>query len=459
MWGWALLWFVVVMTGGRCHRQKKMMGRGADRGCGTEEKQCPISRASAKTSAEQPGNPEKDVPLGIDLYAQARKALSDRCPFETEEALANSVSTLPSGLAWLLSKHSDSRKRHKKSHSDTKSSSRQSRGASIWLETEGYFRELALEDIETLVEVTSSVSLATQKNFLIPYLGNNVEANGASSELQNGKNSNGNAIFAKEEDKKEDNQLMEIDSEGTEVLPPLEKSCSQSAPSCGLEWLLGMKNKVLLTSERPNKKRKLLGGDAGLEKLIIARPCEGNSSLCHICCTGDMGERSTQLIVCSSCNVTVHKKCYGVQENIDGESWLCTWCQHKNDASAGEPVKPCVLCPKQGGALKPLHKNEDEGCMRFSHLFCSQWMPEVYVEDTRKMEPIINIDGIKETRKKLVCNVCKVKYGACVRCSNGMFIFFQKLVCMVLHLSSLNLWQNLSIKKICCRTWLFFQII
>ena len=69
MWGWALLWFFVVMTGGRCHRQKKMMGKGADRGCGTEEKQCPISRVSAKTSAEQSGNPEKGVPLGIDLYA------------------------------------------------------------------------------------------------------------------------------------------------------------------------------------------------------------------------------------------------------------------------------------------------------------------------------------------------------------------------------------------------------
>ena len=103
MWGWALLWFDVVMTGGRCHQQKKMIGRGADRGYGREEKQCPISWASAKTSAEQPGNPEKGMPLGIDLYAQARKALFDRCLFETEEALANSVSTLPSGLAWLLS--------------------------------------------------------------------------------------------------------------------------------------------------------------------------------------------------------------------------------------------------------------------------------------------------------------------------------------------------------------------
>lgn len=416
------MWFVVVMTGGRCHRQKKMMGRGAERGCGTEEKPCPISRAPAKISAKQPGNPGKEVSLGVDLYAQARKALSDRCPFETEEALANTVSTLPSGLACLLSKHSDSRKRHKKSHSDTKSSSRPSRGANIWLETEGYFRELAFPDIETLVEVSSSVSLATEKNFLIPYIGNPIEANGVSSELQNGENANGNGIVVKEEDKKEGNQLMEIDSVETEVLPPEEKACSQSPLSSGLEWLLGLKNKVLLTSERPNKKRKLLGSDAGLEKLIIARPCEGNSSLCHFCCTGDMGEQSNRLIVCRCCNVAVHQKCYGVQEDIDEESWLCTWCWHKNDkndASNGESVKPCVLCPKQGGALKPLHKSEDEESMEFSHLFCSQWMPEVYVEDTRKMEPIMNIDGIKETRKKLVCNVCKVKYGACVRCSNG----------------------------------------
>lgn len=423
------MWFVVVMTGGRCHRQKKMMGRGAERGCGTEEKPCPISRAPAKISAKQPGNPGKEVSLGVDLYAQARKALSDRCPFETEEALANTVSTLPSGLACLLSKHSDSRKRHKKSHSDTKSSSRQSRGANIWLETEGYFRELAFPDIETLVEVSSSVSLATEKNFLIPYIGNPIEANGVSSELQNGENANGNGIVVKEEDKKEGNQLMEIDSVETEVLPPEEKACSQSPLSSGLEWLLGLKNKVLLTSERPNKKRKLLGSDAGLEKLIIARPCEGNSSLCHFCCTGDMGEQSNRLIVCRCCNVAVHQKCYGVQEDIDEESWLCTWCWHKNDkndASNGESVKPCVLCPKQGGALKPLHKSEDEESMEFSHLFCSQWMPEVYVEDTRKMEPIMNIDGIKETRKKLVCNVCKVKYGACVRCSNGMFSYLSQ---------------------------------
>lgn len=416
------------MTGGRCQRQKKMMGRGADIGCGTEEKPCPISRASAKISAKHPGNPEK-VSFGVDLYAQARKALSDRCPFETEEALANVVSTLPSGLACLLSRHSDSRKRHKKSHSDSKSSSRQTRGASIWLETEGYFRDLALPDIETLVEVSSSASLATHKNFLIPYIGNHVEANEGSSERQNGENETGNGIVNKEEDKKDDRQFMEIDSEGTEVLLPQETARQLPPLSSGLEWLLGVKDKLILTSERPNKKRKLLGVDAGLEKLIIAQPCEGNSSLCHFCCTGDIGGQSNRLIICSRCNVTVHKKCYGVQYDINEESWLCTWCQHKNEASDSELVKPCVLCPKQGGALKPLWKSVDEKSTRFSHLFCSQWMPEVYVENTRKMEPIMNIDEIKETRKKLVCNVCKVKHGACVRCSNGMLSFYGKLGC------------------------------
>nr|KJB16262.1 hypothetical protein B456_002G220300 [Gossypium raimondii] len=46
-------------------------------------------------------------------------------------------------------------------------------------------------------------------------------------------------------------------------------------------------------------------------------------------------------------------------------------------------------------------------------------MPEVYIEDLTKMEPIINAGGINDTRKKLVCNVCKVKNGACVRCSHG----------------------------------------
>nr|KYP70024.1 NuA3 HAT complex component NTO1 [Cajanus cajan] len=57
----------------------------------------------------------------------------------------------------------------------------------------------------------------------------------------------------------------------------------------------------------------------------------------------------------------------------------------------------------------------------FVHLFCSLWMPEVYIDDLKNMEPVMNVGRIKETRKKLVCSVCKMKCGACVRCSHGMF--------------------------------------
>ncbi|KAL0314247.1 UNVERIFIED_CONTAM: hypothetical protein Sangu_2269100 [Sesamum angustifolium] len=31
------------------------------------------------------------------------------------------------------------------------------------------------------------------------------------------------------------------------------------------------------------------------------------------------------------------------------------------------------------------------------HLFCCQWMPEVYLENTRTMEPIMNMDELKDT--------------------------------------------------------------
>ncbi|TKY74324.1 Jade-1 protein [Spatholobus suberectus] len=83
-------------------------------------------------------------------------------------------------------------------------------------------------------------------------------------------------------------------------------------------------------------------------------------------------------------------------------------------------MNPCVLCPKKGGALKPVNSSmEGAGSVPFVHLFCSLWMPEVYVDDLKKMEPVMNVGEIKETRKKLVCSVCKVKCGSCVRCSHG----------------------------------------
>ncbi|XP_015885585.3 uncharacterized protein LOC107420993 isoform X1 [Ziziphus jujuba] len=463
---WAWFWLVTVMTGGRCHRRKKMMGRGADGGCGTEERPCPVHKVPAKIpTTNQKEVVEKPASVDIDFYSQAKKALCERSPFDVaEEASASTVPTLPNGLASFLSRQSDSRKRHKKSHSSAdkkKSSSRaseKSRVSNIWVDTEVYFRDLTLPDIDALSEVSSFSNSTTRKCFLIPCLGNVPRANagGGSGENVNGAYANGVVVkdenvnggntneglviknenvdggdgienvngnengVVKEEVKPEGVQSMEIDGVEDDSLPQKEKDSYVSDLPTGLEWLLGCRNKISLTSERPSKKRKLLGVDAGLEKVLVACSCSGNSSLCHFCSAGDTGKELNRLIVCSSCQVAVHQKCYGVQEPLDS-SWLCTWCKQKTDKTdTRESVKPCVLCPKQGGALKPVFKNvESDDPVEFAHLFCCQWMPEVYIMDLMKMEPIMNVEGIKETRRKLVCNICKVKCGACVRCSHG----------------------------------------
>eukprot|EP00257_Ricinus_communis_P013951 XP_015571517.1 uncharacterized protein LOC8274307 isoform X1 [Ricinus communis] len=469
------------MTGGRCPRRKKMMGRCPDGGCGTDERTC---RLNSRALAKQPEIPlttikkKKQAPFDVDFFSQARKALSERSPFDVPEdgsgsGTGSGISTLPSGLAGLLRQSdSSSRKRHKKSHfsadknKSSRASDRSSKGRSIWAETEEYFRDLALHDIDALFKLSSSLSsLGTANCFLIPYFQNEknesdveTESLDTSANCENGNasgsahedkfmftnvtvtcgsgNEHGNEVVAKGEVKQEEEQYMEIDSfraqdngaEYADRLPQNEADCKtqeegiicpNSKFSTGLEWVLGCRSRAILTSERPSKKRKLLGIDAGLEKVFVGSPCEGDSSLCDFCCKGEISNESSRLIVCSSCKVAVHLDCYGVQEDVS-ESWLCSWCKHKiNGNDSASEKQPCVLCPKQGGALKPIGGESSGSILEFAHLFCSLWTPEVYVEDLTKMEKIMDVHEIKETRRKLVCNVCKVKCGVCVRCSHG----------------------------------------
>ncbi|KMT20024.1 hypothetical protein BVRB_1g000440 [Beta vulgaris subsp. vulgaris] len=439
-----------------------MMGRGADGGCGTEEKPCPVTKITpaAKTPApaptKSPENVESEI-LGVDLYSQAVKALSERSPFDSNEVVANKVATLPSGLASLLLKQSDSKKKHKRAHSETKSSrkgsvEKKSKSPSIWNALEDYFRELTLQDIERLYQFSSSFLNSSDKCFKIPVLGNAIRSSSSTignvSKVENGNDDYVPATEIKEEEVldadvsmpdvaavrdieeevgKENDKLRDAkiengtkDSLGVVEEGPLPE---YTLPSCSsIEWVLGSRNRVFLTTTRPSKKRKLLGETAGLERLIVAQPCGESSSLCNVCSMGDTGDQLNQLVVCKSCNVVVHQKCYGVQGEIDG-SWSCSWCKHNIDAldgPASESDRPCVLCPKSGGALKPF-QNAGSGrdrSVEFAHLFCSMWMPEIFIDDTRQMEPVL-CHGMKDVRGKVVCNLCKVKLGSCVRCSDG----------------------------------------
>ncbi|CAN0919978.1 PHD finger protein rhinoceros [Linum grandiflorum] len=423
-----------------------MMGRGPGGGCGTGEMPCrPSCRVAALNSQaaehEVPTTMIKDTncPRDIDFFSQARKALCERSPFDAPEdvpgtsvSVSSCLTTLPSGLASLL-RNSESRKRRKKSYpsADKKSSraTERSKGANIWLETEDYFREVALDDIDALFQLCSSLrSLAAANCFSLPYIRN---VNTRSESWFNQENvdydmgsclENINGMIPTSE-VKQGEQHVEIDNmgvqtSGTEPLPPV--ACGNVPPSefsGSVCWVLSCRNRNLLTSERPSKKRKLLGSDAGLDKVLIGSPCEGDSSTCDFCCKGNLWNESDKLIVCSSCNTAVHGKCYGVQGDIH-VPWLCTKCK-KNTEDKDLVKRPCLLCPKMGGASKPVGNNSNSSEAEFVHLFCSVWMPEVYVEDLTKMEPIMNLSAIKDIHKKLVCKVCKVKCGTCVRCSHG----------------------------------------
>lgn len=447
--------------GGRCHRRRKSMagGRGA-----AETKKIDANCRSPNLKPEITEKPSHfpkitELPpastIELDLYTQALKALSFRSPFDSEDsqapsAFVSSVSRLPSGVSHFLNRQSDSRKRHKKLHSSTEKKSSapgKSRGSNFWDEIEEYFRELTVPDVEKLHKVSSVGFSSEEKCLLIPSLNNDenlccrydtinemlartYEKCSLNSEI------GVECTIGKLEQEENGPCSMDVDnnevetkelgiSEGSNGKKGLN---TEKVSTCfsGIEWLLGSRNKIYLASERPSKKRKLLGRDAGLEKLLVARPVEGCESACHYCSSGDMTDPLNLLIKCCSCGMVVHQRCYGVQEDVD-RSWMCSWCKWKNADWSTET--PCLLCPKQGGALKPVQQkglgSDNEKCkLEFAHLFCCQWLPEVYLEDTRIMEPIMNMIDLKDTRRKLICYLCKVKYGACVRCSNGMFCCF-----------------------------------
>ncbi|KAH7678900.1 Histone-lysine N-methyltransferase protein [Dioscorea alata] len=410
------------MTDVRCHR-RKMMGRGPDGGCGTEEKPCSLSRSSSLS---------RDFRNSLHFYSQARKALSDRSPFESEEALSR-VPTLPAVFAAALSNHSEGRRKHRKSHGEPAAKpSAHGQARDVWIATEEYFRPVTLGDIDALIPRVHFVSRPVDSCLSIPVLGDGKEEVKKEEDFDLVPvvvTSSPVPVAVMEEAVKTDVVMEEADDERKEmeIDEIVEKQGDEPSP---INWLLGCKHRCLLASERPNKKRKLLGEDAGLDRLLLLPGSQAEGlPLCDFCCSVESCVSSNKFLTCESCKVTVHQKCYGVRE-VPKEAWLCSWCRQpetvrkSSKKGSDEPnVRPCLLCAKVGGALKPL-AGDSGGRLRgaaakFAHLFCSLWAPELFVEDTEAMEPLMNFGGIQETRKKLVCNVCKVKHGVCVRCSHG----------------------------------------
>jgi protein Jade-1 len=67
---------------------------------------------------------------------------------------------------------------------------------------------------------------------------------------------------------------------------------------------------------------------------------------CDVCGETD-AEEGNEMIFCDVCNVCVHQACYGIRFIPEG-SWLCRPCMQ------GIHNPECMLCPKAGGAMKPV---------------------------------------------------------------------------------------------------------
>jgi jumonji domain-containing protein 2 len=123
----------------------------------------------------------------------------------------------------------------------------------------------------------------------------------------------------------------------------------------------------------------------------------------------EQDEADSQLVTCQSCDITVHRGCYGVVADTP-RSWQCGRC--RENATSAE----CCLCVLRGGALKPTSTG------RWAHLVCAVSIPEVFLEDSSRKEPVLASD-IPRSRKKLRCCMCLPVQatmtrglGVCVQC-------------------------------------------
>jgi len=56
--------------------------------------------------------------------------------------------------------------------------------------------------------------------------------------------------------------------------------------------------------------------------------------------------------------------------------------------------------------------------MRWSHLLCAIWIPEVTIANPTFQEPIQDVEKVPRNRWSLVCYICHQRMGACIQCSN-----------------------------------------
>ncbi|KAL1311711.1 hypothetical protein AAFC00_001812 [Neodothiora populina] len=134
-------------------------------------------------------------------------------------------------------------------------------------------------------------------------------------------------------------------------------------------------------------------------------PGDEPDTKCVICDDGDC-ENANAIIFCDGCDLAVHQDCYGVPFIPEGQ-WFCRKCK---EIGRGTPT--CIFCPNVDGAFKQTNT------LRWSHLLCAIWIPEVTIANTTFMEPITDVEKVPKSRWSLNCYICNQRMGACIQCGN-----------------------------------------
>jgi hypothetical protein len=130
---------------------------------------------------------------------------------------------------------------------------------------------------------------------------------------------------------------------------------------------------------------------------------------CYVCFEEEEDEEDL-ILQCDGCGIFTHMTCYGVPEPPHGHLWLCDTCK------VGAAFPPsCALCPIVGGALKRTD------CGRWVHPSCVIWLPENTFLNRElsyhNLQGLVTgLSSVHPSRRKLLCQVCKMPHGACMQC-------------------------------------------
>ena len=74
-----------------------------------------------------------------------------------------------------------------------------------------------------------------------------------------------------------------------------------------------------------------------------------------ICNDGEV-DLNQKIYKCDSCQISVHQNCYGISQNE--QEWKCDLCKKFPEENKRKLIT-CILCSKNGGAMKQIELPSD----------------------------------------------------------------------------------------------------